>query len=73
MELENKQEKEQKQQLPIMVARNVPALTMREDHVSSKNAEVNYKLIQIPILEILFFPKLEKKFVAPPKSMTNDV
>ena len=50
MELENKQEKEQKQQLPIMVARNVPALTMREDHVSSKNAEVNYKLIQIPVL-----------------------
>ena len=24
-------------------------------------------------LEILFFPKLEKKLVAPPKSMTNDV
>jgi len=37
--LENKQEKEQKQQLPKEWARNVQAITMREDHVSSKNAE----------------------------------
>ena len=29
--------------------------------------------LRIPILENLFFPKLRKKFAAPPKSITNDV
>ena len=31
------------------------------------------KYLVLPALEILFFPKLKKKFVAPPKSITNDV
>ena len=35
--------------------------------------ENGISLIPVPRLEILFFPKLKKKFVAPPKSITNDV
>ena len=37
---------------------------------------MSLKCVKVEVVcsvEILFFPKLKKKFVAPPKSITNDV